>query len=183
MTKLFPRTAVTSRGYDTEQVDTFFARARAAYEGAASDRDFGAHSVRTAAFDLVRHGYRAASVDAALDRLEAAFVSAERADYIAQNGQDAWMGQVVERATTLYERLTRPHGQRFAPPTRGRGYATEAVDALLDSLVSYFDEGRPITAAEVRSTVFPSASRSKSYDEGTVDAFLDRAIDVLLAVE
>lgn len=189
MTKLFPRVAVTQRGYDPDQVDEFFARARRAYEGGLDGAtgqpsdEFDAHTVRSAAFDLVRRGYRASSVDAALDRLEAAFVATDRAEFISEHGQSAWMGQVVDRATTLYERLTRPPGQRFAPPEGGRGYASADVDALLDRLVSYFDEGVPITAAEVRSTVFSGAPRARAYDEGPVDAYLDRVVDVLLAVE
>ena len=30
---------------------------------------------------------------------------------------------------------------------------------------------------------FPAAPASRAYDEGPVDAFIDRAIDILLAVE
>ncbi|PWD50079.1 cell division protein DivIVA [Serinibacter arcticus] len=201
MTELFPRVSATARGYDIEQVDTFFERARRDYEGSvtgdASEQADGpdepdttpaeepldASAVRVAAFDLVRHGYAPAAVDAALDRLEAAFVAADRADFIAENGQSSWMSGVVERATTLYERLTRPPRERFAPPERGRGYDSAQVDALLDRLVAYFDEGTAIKAAQVRSTTFASAPRSRAYAEGPVDAYLDRVVDVLLAVE
>lgn len=218
MTELFPRVSATARGYDIEQVDAFFERARHDYEGSVSGEDatgsavstdaapspagadatatpsstgtsrsstgpLDAAAVRVAAFDLVRHGYSPAAVDSALDRLEAAFVAADRADFIAENGQSAWMTGVVERATTLYERLTRPPGDRFAPPQHGRGYDAAQVDALLDRLVAYFDEGTPIQAAQVRSTTFDSAPRSRSYAEGPVDAYLDRVVDVLLAVE
>lgn len=188
MSQLFPRVAPTQRGYDPEQVDEFFAHARSVYEsGAAPDggdaSDFDASNVRSAAFDLVRRGYRAASVDAALDRLEAAFVAAERTDYIAERGKRAWMDAVVERATALYPRLKRPVGKRFSHPDRGRGYDAAQVDALLDKLISYFDEGTPITAAEVRTASFASAPRARAYAEGPVDAYLDRVVDVLLAVE
>lgn len=188
MSQLFPRVAPTQRGYDPKQVEEFFAHARAVYEngvttGGQDAADFGASDVRSAAFDLVRRGYHAASVDAALDRLEAAFVAAERTDFIADRGQHAWMDAVVDRATSLYDRLKRPDGQRFAPPERGRGYDPEQVDALLDRLVAYFDDGTPITAAEVRTASFASAPRSRAYAEGPVDAYLDRVVDVLLAVE
>lgn len=196
MSQLFPRVAATHRGYDTEQVDAFFERARHAYEGvttaqaagdgqASGDADtpFDARAVRAAAFDLVRRGYRASSVDAALDRLEAAFVAADRSAHIAENGQASWMTGVVDRATTLYERLTRPAGTRFAPPEHGRGYDAAQVDALLDRLVAYFDEGAALTATEVRTAVFGSAPAGRSYAEGPVDAYLDRVVDVLLAVE
>ncbi|GMA31791.1 DivIVA domain-containing protein [Litorihabitans aurantiacus] len=201
MTELFPRVSMTARGYDIGQVDAFFERARRDYEGSVAPdgetapddavaregaeqlEPLEAATVRTAAFDLVRHGYSPVAVDAALDRLEAAFVAADRADFIAENGQGAWMTGVVERATTLYERLTRPPGERFAPPQRGRGYDAAQVDVLLDALVAYFDEGTPIQAAQVRSTTFASAPRARAYAEGPVDAYLGRVVDVLLAVE
>lgn len=202
MTQLFPRVAATHRGYDPSQVDAFFERARRAYEGtidqdapaggqqvdgseddAAPELTFDAHAVRTAAFDLVRRGYRASAVDAALDRLEAAFVASARADHIADRGQASWLSLVVDRATTLYERLTRPAGERFAPPEHGRGYDSAQVDALLDRLIAYFDDGVAITAAEVRTVVFAPAPPARAYAEGPVDAYLDRVVDVLLAVE
>lgn len=183
MAQTFPRTGRWSSGYDIEQVDEFFERARAAYEAAAGDDAMTADDVRAAAFDLVRHGYEPSHVDAALDRLEGAFVQRSRATRIADAGQDDWMDAVASRATTLYPRLVRPSGERFAPPERGRGYSSEAVDALLDRLVDYFDDGAELSASEVRSATFPSAPRDRAYAEGPVDAFLDRAVDVLLAVE
>lgn len=189
MTELFPRVSTTARGYDIDQVDAFFDRARTDYEAVASEglpaaqASLDSGAVRVAAFDLVRHGYSPAAVDSALDRLEAAFVAADRADFISEHGQSAWMGGVVDKATTLYERLTRPPRERFAPPQRGRGYDAAQVDALLDRLVAYFDDGTPIKAAQVRSTTFATVPRSRAYGEGAVDAYLDRVVDVLLAVE
>jgi DivIVA domain-containing protein len=182
MAETFPRSKRWSSGYDVDQVDEFFAEARAAYESDA-DSGMSAADVRAAAFDLVRHGYDPAHVDAALDRLEGAFVKRARARSIRTEGQGVWMDEVAKRATTLYGRLVRPAGERFAPPERGRGYSAEAVDALLDRLVDYFDSGAELSAAEVRSATFPSASGDRAYAEGPVDAFLDRAVDVLLAVE
>lgn len=181
MEDLFPTVGRWASGYDREEVEEFFERAKAAYEN--GEIEMSSEDVRTAAFDLVRHGYDPAAVDAALDRLEAAFIQRDRSEFVATHSQDAWMEQVAERATTLYPRLVRPRGERFAPPERGRGYQREAVDDALDRLVAYFDEGAELTAAEVRSVTFPSAPRSRAYAEGPVDAFLDRAIDILLAVE
>lgn len=182
MAETFPRSGRWSNGYDVEQVEAFFQEAREAYE---SDADGGmtADDVRAAAFDLVRHGFDPAHVDAALDRLEGAFVKRARARSIRAGGQGVWMDDVATRATTLYGRLVRPAGERFAPPERGRGYASEAVDALLDRVVDYFDSGAELNAADVRSATFPSASGDRAYAEGPVDAFLDRTVDVLLAVE
>lgn len=182
MAEAFPRTGRWSSGYDVGQVDDFFERARAAYESADAEQ-MSAEDVRSVAFDLVRHGYDAGRVDAALDRLEGAFVQRARSQSIGTEGQDAWMDDVAQRATTLYPRLVRPSGERFAPPERGRGYDSAAVDALLDKLVDYFDAGAELSATEIRSATFPSAPRDRAYAEGPVDAYLDRAVDVLLAVE
>ncbi|MDD9205219.1 DivIVA domain-containing protein [Georgenia sp. 10Sc9-8] len=184
----FPRAGRTRTGYAPEQVDDFFERARSAYEEStlpgprrpdAVDED----DVRTVAFDLVRQGYETSAVDAALDRLEVAFVQRRRADHISAHGQEAWMEQVADRATTLYPRLLRPAGERFAPPEKGQGYDAASVDALLDRVVAYFDEGEELTAAEVRGATFPPARGDKAYAEGPVDAYLDRVVEVLVAVE
>ncbi|MBK5248648.1 MAG: DivIVA domain-containing protein [Actinomycetales bacterium] len=182
MAGVFPTVGRWASGYDRDEVDKFFDRARTAYEG-GSEESMTAEDVRSAAFDLVRHGYAPAAVDSALDRLEGAFVQRERSEYIAANGQEAWMEQVAERATTLYPRLVRPAGERFAPPEHGRGYDRDAVDDVLDRLVDYFDSGATLSAGELRQATFPVAPRARSYGEGPVDAFLDRAVDVLLAVE
>jgi DivIVA domain-containing protein len=192
MAAMFPIAGRMSTGYDREQVEAFFDRARAAYEvsgsgsgdgGQAAGATLTADDVRATAFDLVRQGYATAAVDAALDRLEAALVQRRREDFIAANGQRAWMDRTAELATTLYPRLVRPTGERFAAPERGRGYAADAVDEILDRLVEYFDDGGDLTAAELRDVTFPPAPARRAYAEGPVDAFIDRAVEVLLAVE
>ena len=170
-------------GYDPAEVDDFFEHARAVYEsgpaGALSGRD-----VRSAAFDLVRRGYQTSAVDAALDRLEAAFVARARADFLAEQGQAAWMARLAEQARTLYTRLTRPDGERFAPArARKPGYEPADVDALCRRLVAYFDRGAPLTAQEVRAATFRRRNGRAGYAEGSVDAFFDRAVEVLLGAE
>lgn len=170
-------------GYDPDQVDTFFSHARRAYEGDGTE-PLSDVDVRRAAFDLVRGGYVTSSVDAALDRLERAFAARTRAQFVAVHGQEAWMEQVAAQARTLYERLRRPDGERFAPARRGeQGYATEDVDALCHRLVDYFDKGAPLTSDEIRNATFRRARGHSGYGEGPVDAFFDRAVEVLLGVE
>ncbi|WP_129337712.1 DivIVA domain-containing protein [Cellulomonas endophytica] len=171
------------RGYDPDEVDAFFAHARTVYEtgpaGALSGRD-----VRSAAFELVRGGYSPVAVDAALDRLEAAFVARARAEYVAEHGQGAWMERLGDQARTLYPRLGRPDGERFAPPEgRAPGYEAADVDALCHRLVDYFDDGAPLTAAELRTATFRARRGRGAYAEAPVDAFLARAVEVLLGVE
>ena len=167
-----------------KQVDTFFGEARSAYEarpGSAED-NLTEETVRNAAFDLVVDGYQTAHVDAALDRLEAAVVKRRRTQFVASKSEDEWMGQAVERATTLYPRLQRPASERFAD-AQGSGYSKESVDALCERLIDYFENGTPISAQQVRLATFPAARGASAYDEAVVDSFLDRAVEVLLAVE
>jgi DivIVA domain-containing protein len=170
-------------GYDPDQVDAFFTQARQVYEGEQAE-PLTDTDVRRAAFDLVRGGYATESVDSALDRLERAFTSRHRQEILAAQGQQAWMDHLAGRARTLYERLRRPDGERFAPARRGeQGYLPDDVDDVCHRLIAYFDRGTPLTSDEVRHAAFGRASGHKAYAEGPVDAFLERAIEVLLGVE
>ncbi|WP_136520410.1 MULTISPECIES: DivIVA domain-containing protein [Cellulomonas] len=171
------------RGYDPDEVDEFFSHARSLYEQGPAN-GLSSAQVRDVAFDMVRGGYVTAAVDAALDRLEAAFVARHRAQFIAEQGQDAWMAHLGTQARTLYGRLGRPDGDRFAPPEgRQPGYEPADVDALCHRLIAYFDTGAPLTAAELRSATFRRRNGRNGYAEGPVDAFVARAVEVLLGVE
>ena len=183
MSGMFPTVGRLGHGYHPGEVDSFFGLARRIYES-SGDEQMTASDVRATSFDLVRSGYATHAVDSALDRLEAAFGARERQEFIALHGSGAWMEQVAGQARTLYGRLTRPVGDRFAAPERGAaGYQSADVDALLDQLIAYFDHGAPIHSAVVRDSVFKAAKGPTAYAEGSVDAFLARAIDVLIGVE
>lgn len=181
MSDMFPKAGLMRRGYRAEQVDHYFATAHEIYD-AGEVEEMDSEGVRTVAFDIVRGGYQADAVDAALDRLEAAFLQRRRADFVAEHGCQAWMDQVAELATTLYPRLLRPVGERFSPAER-IGYAKQEVDALMDQVAAYFDSQAPLTASQVRGTVFSAARRSRAYDEASVDRYLARVVEVLLSVE
>lgn len=183
MSSLFSTVSRLRSGYDKDDVDEFFDHARQAYEGRAPEPLTSA-DIQASAFDLVRGGYDTQEVDAALDRLEGAFVARQRAEYVAAHGQEAWMAALAESARTLYGRLGRPDGQKFAPAERGKpAYARDDVDALCDRLVAYFDHQEPLTSAEIRSARFGRAKGADGYAEGPVDAFFARAVEVLLGVE
>jgi len=170
-------------GYDPDEVDAFFDHARQVYEGAAEGSVTG-RVVRTAAFDLVRGGYVVGPVDAALDRLEAAFVARAREQYVARHGKDAWMTELADSARTLYGRLNRPDGERFAPAGRREpAYDRDDVDDLCHRLTAYFDHGTPLTAQDVRHATFRRRRGAAGYAEAPVDAFCRRAVEVLLGVE
>ena len=180
---MFRTVSSLRQGYDPDEVDDFFAHARAVYEKGPATA-LASKDVRGVAFDMVRGGYVTAAVDAALDRLEAAFVARSRSEHIAGQGQQAWMDQLSEQARTLYGRLGRPDGDRFAAPDgRHQGYEPADVDELCRRLVEYFDKGTPLSAAEVRSATFRRRKGRNAYAEGPVDAFLARAVEVLLGVE
>jgi DivIVA domain-containing protein len=183
MSDLFRRARRGARGYDVDEVNSFFARAQAIYEGRSNER-MTPEDVRTVSFRQVAHGYDESAVDGALDRLDAAFTRKERAAFIERNGQQAWLDRVVERATTLYDRLSRPAGEKFAPAPRGKpGYDKHQVDLLCQRLSDYFNQGKPLSSTEIRHSVFAVTRGKKGYGMASVDAFLDRALEVLVAAE
>ena len=75
------------------------------------------------------------------------------------------------------------NGERFSHPTSGRGYACDEVDDLLDRIAAYFDEAGELTAEEIRTATFRPKRGKKAYAEGPVDAYLGRAVEILLAVD
>ncbi|MDR2381318.1 MAG: DivIVA domain-containing protein [Bifidobacteriaceae bacterium] len=179
---LFRRTK-SGRGYGIREVNAFFDRAQAVYEG-RSQETMTPEDVRNAAFPQVKGGYDEPQVDGALDRLDAAFTRKQRSEFIAANGQQAWLDKIVDRATTLYDRLGRPDGQKFAPAEGGQGaYDRTQVDALLHRLADYFNNGAPLTSQDIRHAVFATVRGKRGYAMGPVDAYLDRALEVLVAAE
>ena len=170
-------------GYDPAEVDRYLDRARAVYEGAGPGT-LTAQDIRSTAFELVRGGYATVAVDATLDRLEEAFVARARDRFVAERGREAWLAELAEGARSLYGRLTRPDGERFAPARRGEpAYDRDDVDALCRRLTGYFDRSEPLTAADVRTATFRARRGHAGYAEAPVDAFFDRAVEVLLGVE
>ena len=183
MTELFPSAGRFSRGYEEEPVVQFFQEARRAYEGGASAQDISFEEIRRAAFPLVRGGFKTENVDAALSRLESAFIQRDRAVYIAKHGESAWFSKIADEATVLYPRLLRPAGSRFAHPAdRGIGYDCAEVDALLDRLAAFFDDQAALSESDLRFALFDTARGENAYVESQVDAFLGKAMYVLLAV-
>ncbi len=185
MNDLFPGAGFMRRGYHRGQVESFFAEARSAYERPMlDDQTLSSFDVRRVAFDIKRGGYRCGEVDSALDRLELAFASRVRDQFVRAYGQQAWMTRLAESAQALYPRLRRPRGDRFRAPVRsGRGYDAREVDAIVERLIVFFDRGEPLAPEELRTAAFRRKGRRAAYDERTVDAFLARAVDILLGAQ
>ncbi len=180
---IFPCVSSFRRGYSQKHVAAFFEKARNAYEGGMPSSKFSAEQVRLASFPLCRGGYDTKVVDAALNRLEAAFVQRDRAEFISVQGEAEWYDRVAETATTLYPRLLKPEGERFPHPKKGeRGYRSDQVDAVLDELSAFFDDEIKLTADDIRMALFDSAKGKKAYSEAHVDIYLGRVIDILQAV-
>ena len=184
----FTRSSRLTHGYDPHQVEEFFERARAVYEGRVVTPDgrpatLSSHQVRVAGFDLVRGGYDVGQVDSALDRLEDALARRERERLVARDGEQALHAELARRARALHGRLERPAGQRFDRAGGWEpGYAPEDVDALCERLLGYFDDGAELSADDVRRAVFRARRGSRGYREAQVDAFLDRVIEIMVAV-
>lgn len=143
MSDMFPRASRLRPGYQREQVDRYFTTAHEIYD-AGEFEEMDSEGVRTVAFDIVRGGYDPDAVDAALDRLETAFLQRKRQNFVANEGREAWMSQVAQLATTLYPRLLRPAGERFAPAKDG--YSREEVDDLMERVAAYFDSESKLTS-------------------------------------
>src|SRR5699024_11885116 len=114
----------------TKQLDSCSQRAAKSFERPTPQPgDLDSRAVRTVGFALVRQGYHAAVVDAALDRLEDAFAKPARDRLIAQSGQDAWVSELTRVAASLRGRLVREAGERFDNPAPGViGYDIDQVD-------------------------------------------------------
>lgn len=182
----FERVARTDYGYNAKQVDQFLQRARVSLETpAAAVHPIRSADVRSVSFDPVKGGYSAAAVDAALDRLEDAFARRERDELIVQQGEEAWLRQIGQLSGTLRGRLHRPDGERFRRPVKkkARSYNIRDVDRLCKDLIGYLEEDKPLSVDNVRRAVFRQAVGKDGYEETQVDAFLDRVVELMAAID
>ena len=167
-----------------EQVEDFFTRARVAYEAGGLRGGVTSRDVRKVGFDLVRRGYDVQQVDAALDRLEDAFSRREHEIVRGRLGADRALDELTAKAATLRGRLARPDGERFdAGEGSAPAYDTDDVDDLCARLLAWFEEGEELTVQDVRTAVFRTRRGRRGYAEHQVDAFFDRAVEVLSGVE
>ena len=182
----FERVPRSEYGYNARQVDEFLQRARISLETpAAAARPIKSLDVRAVSFDPVKGGYSATTVDAALDRLEDAFARRERDELIAEQGEEAWLRQIGQLSATLRGRLHRPDGERFRRPAKKktRSYNTRDVDRLCADLIGYLEEDKPLSVDNVRRAVFRPAVGQDGYEETQVDAFLDRVVELMAAID
>jgi DivIVA domain-containing protein len=180
LVKTFPHTSKTSSGYDIEAVDTFLAEARAAYEADSPTARVTSKVVREASFPMQRGGYVIEQVDNALERLEIAMAEREREHAIETEGWEPYTKRLLESSTEVLLRLSRPARKRFRRAgVLVVGYKVSDVDAFATRIVAYLESGSPLTADEVRKTVF--RSQRGGYDERQVDMVLDAVVEAILA--
>ncbi|MCU1548950.1 MAG: DivIVA protein [Arthrobacter sp.] len=182
----FDRVQRNQYGYNAKQVDQFLQHARVSFETPrAAGHPVKSADVRAVSFDPVKGGYAAAGVDAALDRLEDALARRERDELVAERGEEAWLREIGRLAGVLRGRLRRPDGERFRRPAKAkaRSYNTADVDDLCHELIGYLEENRPLSVDTVRRAVFRPAEGRDGYEESQVDAFLERAVELMAAID
>lgn len=182
----FPMAPSGHWGYCCREVEDFIDRAETILQATGSGTRPGAGSrqIRAHVFGRERGGYRVAAVDRYLDDLEDRFWVIEREAFISDYGPAAWRDQTQELARILLGRLDRPHGERFRQPSTRQqpGYSIADVDVLCDRLLEHFRSDEVLDVALVRHAVFRPAHGVKSYEEQQVDAFLDRVVELILAI-
>ena len=183
VSQTFPHAKKPVLGYDVDEVETFLASARLAYDAEPGDTGtmITAKSIREMGFKLVKGGYSTTHVDTALERLEDAFAARERNKGASEKSEEEWFADARGRAKEILARIERPKKHKFASAGLFRlGYDKRDVDDFADTLRSYFREGETVEIDDVRRVVF--RSRRGGYREAQVDAVLDSVVDVMLAV-
>ena len=66
---------------------------------------------------------------------------------------------------------------------KARSYNTTDVDDLCHELIGYLEEDQPLSVDNVRRAVFRPAVGREGYEESQVDAFLERAVELMAAID
>lgn len=185
-------------GYSVEQVDAFLDRAHALYDDV--EPRITQEQIQNVSFSLEKNGYMISQVDATLGRLEKAVVDKRTQWDVMTTGRVAWRAETERLAHTLYGRAERPDGGRFARGnSRKPSYDRKQVDRLMNQIVAKIrrelGENRKradkdelkidaeLTSTRVTNVIFTQRRGRRGYDERQVDAYLNRAVQVLSRLE
>lgn len=185
-------------GYDVGQVDAFLERAHTLYED--DEPKMSQEDIQNVSFALEKDGYVISQVDAALNRLEKAVVDKQTQWDVTHFGRVAWRAATEQLAHSLYGRADRPEKNRFEPgASRHPSYDRKQVDRLVNQVIgkikrelgeskeSESDAVRKIdaelTSTRVSNIIFTQRIGKRGYSERQVDAYLNRAIQVLARLE
>jgi DivIVA domain-containing protein len=169
---LFPRVRRFRRGYHCKQVEAFLGMVEVSLNGQLPP--MAAADIRRAGFELVRHGYLTAAVDAHLDSLEERVLALQSTTGGRRGRVDPGQDERV-----LRDELEAPYMRRF--PRAGalrRGYDIDAVDDFIDKVIAALDGAGVATVEDARAASF--LPKRGGYDEDAVDDTLDRIVEVLL---
>jgi DivIVA domain-containing protein len=175
---MFPRVRRLRSGYQCAQVETFLARVEGALTGAQPQ--VSAADVRRVGFELVRHGYVLADVDAHLDELEERLLAMQSPSGGGRRARNDPNSDLL----FLRDELVAPYMRRF-PRTRTwrRGYLLDDVDDFLDRVAATLSgaDDDPVTVDDVRRMAF--RPKRGGYEERAVDETLDRVVEMMLLIE
>jgi DivIVA domain-containing protein len=164
-------------GYKIDEVAELLSTARSVF-GADSQVISDDSFVRKAQFSLVKGGYDIAEVDAALERLDEAFGQQLARNLIARIGATGAHDRVAELRSLLKGRISRGKGKGFDSAGFLRaGYRKSSVDLLLGQLEAHLIAAATVLVSDLRKIRFESAG--SGYSEAEVDAFIDRAIELI----
>lgn len=182
-------------GYNISQVDEFLDNAHALYE--ADKPMLTQEDIQLASFDLEKNGYVISQVDAALIRLERAVVDRHTQYELSLDGDGQWTADAVALARTLQERAEAEPKERFARGLRRQpSYDMRQVDQIvlqawteISHLLGIRTSAEPaggsqeITASRVSNVIFTQRKGRHGYGEASVDAYLNRCVQVLTRIE
>jgi DivIVA domain-containing protein len=183
-------------GYKVSQVDDFLVQARDLYE--QPEPRLTQEEIQLQSFDLERNGYIIGQVDATLIRLEKAVVDKRTEWDLQHQGHDVWNQQTRTFALTLQQRAELQPKSRFKlGEKRTASYDRKQVDSLVDQAWSHISKelglstsqrgdvkgADEVSAAQVSNVIFTQRRGKRGYDEASVDAYLNRIIQVLTRME
>ena len=172
MSENFKKSASNQLGYEPQAVDAVILLARKQF-AEPSSRVLDASTLRTTQFGLVKGGYDIAAVDAALERLDDAFVANEAKRLIAQRGHHGAVLYQQQLQELLQGRAQRAGRNRFKKnPFWVKGYSKHQVDSMVTALAA----GQQ-SVSQLRAVSF--SPRWGGYSEVQVDAYIDRAVEYL----
>ncbi|MBR6439839.1 MAG: hypothetical protein IKS61_00755, partial [Aeriscardovia sp.] len=152
--------------------------------------------VQISSFDLQKGGYRISDVDGALMRLERAISDKHTRWEVEYRGTEGWMEETLGLALTLKPRVQAPLCKRFDNGKRKSvSYDRQQVDQVMDDSwytickhLSISPEAKlrdplDVDAIGVSDSIFTQKKGKKGYGEPSVDAYLNRVVQVLNRIE
>lgn len=182
-------------GYNISQVDDFLDRTHDMYEAATPV--LTQEYIQLASFDLEKNGYVISQVDTALIRLEKAVVDRRTQYSLQTEGEDQWQKNLLALARTLQERAEAQPKHRFSRGERRQpSYTIRQVDQIVSQAWTNICDrlgirtsaepaagAQEITASRVSNVIFTQSKGHRGYSEASVDAYLNRCVQVLTRVE